>query len=339
MTCTSVERKAYPAYRGNMLSLKHCLELPRAVGITEEAVEEGKPEYMDEKCNVSIDFALVGTSERLVKLSKTNVYPANSNCFIKFWVKAGYRMMFKFLSIEMDTCNDFLSVYGDSITAPDEIKASVCSQPPTVYTTSSRLGFLLFVSDAVGHAGGASVLVSMFKTKSGSCGDEHLDCDNSRCVPDDQICNSRDNCGNNHDEEEGCRWWLGLVIALSVMAVVGIGALIFFIIFLKKYSGRKKVQSQPVQHGWAPTHASSTSGNQHQVQQVAQSYPTKTGNTTQYWDMGRGQGLQSTLVSSTAYTETAPPPANYTEPASSLTSPPVPAMPSSTTGVVSTPQA
>ncbi|XP_067652815.1 uncharacterized protein [Haliotis asinina] len=300
--------------------------------------------YMDEQCYWTIDFALFGISERLVKLSRSNVYSANSTCFIKFRAKAGYRLMFKFLSTEMDTCDDFLGVYGDSITAPDAINVFVCTQPHTVYTTPSRTGFLLFVSDAVGHAGEASVLVSMFKTKSGSCGDRHFNCDNSRCVPDELKCNSRDNCGNNHDEEEGCRWWLGLAIGLSVMGVFGIGALIFFIIFLKKYSGRKRVQSQPVQswslgppqQGWAFTHASSTSGNQHQVQHVDQSYPTKTDNTTQYWDMERGQGQQSSFVTSTfseppTYTETAPAPADYTLPAGSVTTPPpAPVMPSST---------
>ncbi|XP_046555956.1 uncharacterized protein LOC124265207 [Haliotis rubra] len=117
-----------------------------------------------------------------------------------------------------------------------------------------------------------------------------------------------------------------------------------------KYSARKKVQSQPVQswtlapprQSWAHTHASSSSGNQHQMQHVSQSYPTKTGNNTQYLDMGRGQGQQSTFVSSTfseppTYTETAPAPADYTLPAGSVTTPPpVPVMPSSTTGVVST---
>ncbi|XP_046555955.1 uncharacterized protein LOC124265206 [Haliotis rubra] len=131
-----------------------------------ESTEEDITDYMDERCYWTIDFNLYGISERLVKLSQSNVYSANSTCFIKFQAKAGYRLMFKFLSVEMDTCDDFLGVYGDSLTAPDAVNVFVCSQPHTVYTTPSRTGFLLFISDAQGNAGGASVLVSMFKTKS-----------------------------------------------------------------------------------------------------------------------------------------------------------------------------
>ncbi|XP_071090404.1 uncharacterized protein [Haliotis cracherodii] len=317
--------------------------------IRESSASEDITMYMDEMCYVPIKFGLIASTELIVKISRFNTYPANSTCFVKVVAKTGYRLMFKFLSVETDTCNDFMGVYGETITAPDAINAFVCVQPRNVYTTQGSTGNLLFLSDGDGNDGGMSILVTMFKTKNGDCGKKHFNCDNNRCIHDALKCNSRDNCGNNQDEEEGCRWWLGLVIGLTVTAVISTTALIIFIIFLKKYSGRKRIQTQPVRgwvlnqphQGWAMTQTSQSSGGQPHVQNVTHPYPTKNGNLTQYSDIEQVptvQSQQSSLETPSfseppTYMETAPAPVNYTLPADTVMAPaPAPVMASSVTG-------
>lgn len=55
------------------------------------------------------------------------------------------------------------------------------------------------------------------------CEDGHFLCLNERCISEDLVCNTRDNCGDESDERDDCSllpWWSSVLVAFVVFFLI-----------------------------------------------------------------------------------------------------------------------
>ncbi|XP_071108141.1 uncharacterized protein [Haliotis cracherodii] len=187
--------------------------------------------YMEESCGRTIKFSSVDTTEFVFNLTRVGSrFSANMYCPVVILANIGFKIMFKFTRLDFSSSTHYMALYSTAIDGRYGIDTFINDLSSTyISTTPSNKGILLFKSGTSYRNGGMSVLVTMFaKAKQigfgeSRCEDGHFFCLNERCISEDLVCNTRDNCGDESDEWADCSllpWWSSVLIAFVVFFLI-----------------------------------------------------------------------------------------------------------------------
>ncbi|XP_046573031.1 uncharacterized protein LOC124281066 [Haliotis rubra] len=184
--------------------------------------------YMEDICGHTVSFSSEEENEFLFSLTRDeSSFAANMYCRVEIVADPRFQIMFKFTRLDFSSSSHYLSLYSRAIGWSYGIDRYINDLLHTpVSTTPSNKGILLFRSGTTRLSGGMSVIVTMFKQANqfaffnSNCDDGYFLCENDRCISEDLVCNTRDNCGDESDEWDDCSllpWWIYFLIAFGVI--------------------------------------------------------------------------------------------------------------------------
>ncbi|XP_067671757.1 uncharacterized protein [Haliotis asinina] len=184
--------------------------------------------YMEDVCGHTVSFSSEEANEFLFSLTRDeSSFAANMYCPVEIVADRGFQIMFKFTRLDFSSSSHYLSLYSHAVGwsyGIDTYINDLLHRPVSV--TPSNKGILIFRSGTARLSGGMSVTVTQFKQATqltisdSKCDDGYFHCENDRCISDDLVCNTRDNCGDVSDEWDDCSllpWWIYFLIAFGVI--------------------------------------------------------------------------------------------------------------------------
>ncbi|XP_071496006.1 tolloid-like protein 1 [Diadema antillarum] len=133
---------------------------------------------------------------------------------------------------------------GDNGVQSSQTLGYFCGDAVGRYSTQNSFGVVRFISDSVPNSAlsGFKLVYAIYYVDQYGCDEGDWHCDNDRCVDEGLVCDGYDHCGDNSDEELGCRRSSGKTWKIAVgvsAAIIAVGIAAFCILY--KMSNRKPI--------------------------------------------------------------------------------------------------
>ncbi|XP_077981998.1 low-density lipoprotein receptor class A domain-containing protein 2-like [Glandiceps talaboti] len=162
--------------------------------------------YMDENCGRTF----IRNGDRL-KSQRSTTHSNNLDCTLTLTAPALYDYIgldFEWMALEEgfepDTCHDYLEVYdGPNIVTPLlRLRACGFGTPLDLHSLGDTLTLRLVTDFIIVNEGFSLIFTSYNTAIEGACNvTNDFHCGNFRCIDQSLLCDGKNNCGNNNDEQ------------------------------------------------------------------------------------------------------------------------------------------